>query len=612
MESNSKTGTAGRNVDVDIDRLQTTVVIIGAGPAGITAAYELTRAGTDCIVIEKEQQIGGISKTVEYKGFRFDLGGHRFYTKNHLVKAIWHGALGSNFLKRQRKSRIYYNGKFFDYPLRAGNVLKGLGLWNALAIIVSYFYAKAFAPPKEDTFEEWITKRFGSRLFNTFFKSYTEKLWGMPCSEIRAEWAAQRIKELSLLKAVKHALAGQIDPQRNQVKSLISSFHYPRLGPGMMWEAMAATIADQGGRILLGTQLTAIRHQQGRIVAIEAERQGGKLAIRGDHFISTIALADLVDKTWPPAPVKVVSAARCLKYRDFITISLILNKAETFPDNWIYVHDPSVRLARIQNYKNWSPDMVPDPLLTCLGLEYFCFEGDRLWRMTDEQLVALAASELSMLGIASIADVVDGKVIRVGKAYPVYDSVYADTLSVIKGFVAQFANLQTIGRNGTHRYNNMDHSMLSAICAVQNLAGKEWQLWQVNEDQEYLEEERCQRSELISDEAVINAFRRLDKFGFATGVAVVWSLFTFVAICLIQYHGEDFGRQQLLFFGQIFPGYVPGSRGAIIGWAYTFLWGFLFGWFFSYLRNFCFSVYIFNIKRKSNMFTINDFFYHFN
>ena len=599
-------------VDGDIERLKSAVVIIGAGPAGITAAYELAQSNIDCIVIEKEQQIGGISKTIDYKGFKFDLGGHRFYTKNHLVKKIWHNVLGADFLERNRKSRIYYNGKFFDYPLRPLNVLRGLGVWNAIAILVSYFYAKMFAPEQEDTFEEWITKRFGSRLFNTFFKSYTEKLWGIPCSEIRAEWAAQRIKELSLFKAVKHALAGDAHPRRNQVKSLISSFHYPRFGPGMMWEAMAKIVTDKGGRILLGTKLRTIHHCHGRIIAIEAEQQGRKIEISGDNFISTIALAELVQRVSPAAPPKVVAAADRLKYRDFITISLIINQAETFPDNWIYVHDPAVRLARIQNYKNWSPDMVPDQALTCLGLEYFCFEGDHLWLMTDEQLIELAARELNMLGIATVADVIDGKVMRVQKAYPVYDSVYAATLSIIKGFVAQFTNLQTIGRNGTHRYNNMDHSMLSAICAVQNLAGQQWQLWQVNEDQEYLEEENCQGTELISDEAVINAFRRLDKLGFATGVAVVCSLFTFAAVCLVQFHGDDYGREQLLLFSQIFPGYARGVQGAIVGWAYTFLWGFLFGWFFAYLRNFCFSVYIFNIKRKSNMFTINDFFYHFN
>ena len=467
------------------------VVIIGAGPAGLTAAYELGKAGIPAVVLERDGQVGGLAKTINHEGFRFDIGGHRFYTKVAAADRLWREVLpAADFLRRKRLSRIYYDNKFFDYPLRAPSVVFRLGLWQGSLILLSYLRARLRPAPDELTFEQWVTNRFGRRLYSVFFKPYTEKVWGIPCSEITAEWAAQRIKGLSLTSVLKDFFRGQPDGAGKgaAVKSLIDEFDYPRLGPGMMWEAMAELVGAQGGRVREGASVERIRWTRGRVEAVEIASAGGGETVRGTHFISSMPLRELVAKLVPAPPPEVAAAARQLRYRDFLTVALVVNRRELFPDNWIYIHDPAVKLGRVQNFKNWSADMVPDQDKTCLGLEYFCFEGDGLWSMSDGELVELGKRELAQLGLVAPAEVEGGTVVRVPRAYPVYDSTYKQSLATLRQFFGALPNLQLVGRNGMHRYNNQDHSMLTAMLAVRNIQGASHDLWEVNAEGEYHEE----------------------------------------------------------------------------------------------------------------------------
>jgi protoporphyrinogen oxidase len=468
------------------------VVIIGAGPAGLTAAYELSKTRTPTVVLEKDDVVGGLSRTVNYRGYLFDIGGHRFFTKVQVIHDLWREILGDDdFRRRERLSRIYYNRVLFHYPLRVSNTLWGMGLWSSLLVLLSYARAQLFPINPEETLEAWVSNRFGRRLYRIFFKTYTEKVWGIPCSEISADWAAQRIKGLSLFTAVKNALLKQTNTGGSAtVTSLIDSFHYPRRGPGMMWEAATSFVRGCGNEILLNAGVRRIVHSGNRVLALEAVIDGQNRMFEGTHFISSMPIRELIDRLDPGAPSEVREAARSLNYRDFITIALILDKEHVFPDNWIYVHDPAVKLGRIQNFKNWSPDMVPDRSKTCLGLEYFCFEGDGLWTMSDEDLIALAKAELKTLALADPAEIIDGIVMRVPKAYPVYDSNHRQALSIIRKFLAPLANLQLVGRNGMHKYNNQDHSMLTAMLAVRNIEGANHGLWEVNVERDYHEEVR--------------------------------------------------------------------------------------------------------------------------
>ncbi len=463
------------------------VVVLGAGPAGLTAAYELAKAGVASTVLEADDTVGGLSRTAEYKGYRFDIGGHRFFTKVTPVEELWIEILGDDLLTRPRLSRIYYNGKFFSYPLKPFNALFGLGIFETTRCVASYAWARLFPKRPEEDFATWISNRFGKRLFEVFFKTYTEKVWGIPCSEIQAEWAAQRIKGLSLMTALKNALIGDRSASKQDtVKTLINQFLYPRHGPGMMWEKAQELVEGMGSRVLMEQPVSRVLWSAGKIDAVEA---GGQ-TYSGEHFISSLAIREFIESFEPAPPENVIAAARKLKYRDFLTVALMVRGESLFPDNWIYIHEPGVKPGRLQNFKNWSPEMVPDPAMTGLGLEYFCSEGDDLWSLTDAELVELGKREIVELGFTTAADITDGTVVRMKKAYPVYDRDYAPALETIREFLATVPNLQLIGRNGMHRYNNQDHSMLTAMLAARNILGAKHDLWQVNVDEEYHEQGR--------------------------------------------------------------------------------------------------------------------------
>jgi protoporphyrinogen oxidase len=459
-----------------------TTLVLGGGPAGLTAAYLLGRAGTSAIVLEAEEQVGGLAKTVCVDGYRFDLGGHRFFTKSIEVDALWHEVLGDEFLLRPRMSRIYWNKRYLDYPLRGPDVIRKLGPVELTRCMASYVRAASRRDKVDDSFEDWVSNRFGRRLFELYFKSYTEKLWGVPTTEIRAEWAAQRIKGLSFFSAAKAAFFGN---KGNKVKSLISEFHYPRFGPGQMWEAMSDAIEVDGGVVRLSAPVEGLELSGDRIVEVEA---GGISYTLPDGVISSLPLRTVVEIVRPAPPAAVREAARGLRYRDFLTVALVVDGQDLFPDNWIYIHEPSVRVGRIQNYRSWSPWMVPDPDKACVGLEYFCFAGDDLWTMDDDALVELAALELEELGLAARSKVERGFVTRVPKAYPIYDTDYAERVATIRHWLDGIDNLQQVGRNGLHRYNNSDHSMLTAMRAVDNLlTGAQHDIWEVNAESIYHE-----------------------------------------------------------------------------------------------------------------------------
>jgi protoporphyrinogen oxidase len=461
------------------------IVIIGAGPAGLTTAYELARHGAHSVVLEKDSTVGGIARTVEHNGYLFDIGGHRFFTKVSLVEKMWHEVLGADLLTRSRLSRIYYRSKFFHYPLEPVNALLGLGVLESLRCGFSFLAARMFPQKPEDDLETWVSNRFGKRLFSIFFETYTEKVWGIPCREIQAEWAAQRIRGLSLTSLVLHAFLPRrpTDKQR-LIKTLIHEFEYPRRGPGMMWSRTRELVEARGSRVVLGAPVERVCWEPGRVTAVEAAGQ----LYQAEHFVSSMPIRDLIRGLDPEPPEALRRAADDFHYRDFLTVALVVRGQGLFPDNWIYVHDPAVRVGRIQNYNNWSPEMVPDPETTCLGLEYFCNEGDDLWTTPDAALIELARQEIGRLSLADPAAVIDGAVVRMPKAYPIYDATYQKGLAVVREFLGTVPNLQLVGRNGMHRYNNQDHSMLTGILAARNILGARYDLWGVNVDADYQEE----------------------------------------------------------------------------------------------------------------------------
>jgi protoporphyrinogen oxidase len=467
--------------------MQRNVIIIGAGPAGLTAAYLLAKADFKVTVLEADPHyVGGIARTVVYKGYCFDIGGHRFFSKSQEVEDFWTEILGDDLLDRPRSSRIFYKDKFFAYPLNAGEVLRKLGLLESAHCFISYLKARLFPIKDVKTFAQWVTNHFGERLFRIFFKTYTEKVWGMSCDQISADWAAQRIKGLSLWSAMVNAFLPARKPSKDDViKTLIGTFRYPRKGPGMLWEACADKIKQLGGSVLLNSPVTKCEQQAG-----QWRVSTGSQDYYGDYVISSAAMQELVQDYLPAMPARIKQAASGLKYRDFIIVALILKDEAQFSDNWIYIHDPGVKVARIQNFKSWSPEMVPVAGTCCYGMEYFCYENDGLWLTADKELIAMAKRELVRIGLAKAEDVLDGCVVRQAKAYPVYNENYKQNVELIRAALqAQYPTLMLVGRNGMHKYNNQDHAMMTAMLAVKNIiAGQNlYDLWQVNEDAQYHE-----------------------------------------------------------------------------------------------------------------------------
>ncbi|QJU56573.1 NAD(P)/FAD-dependent oxidoreductase [Sphingomonas sp. AP4-R1] len=486
--------------------LSVDVAIIGAGPAGLTAGYLLSKDGVRVAIAEQDpHQVGGISRTVEHEGFRFDIGGHRFFSKSREVVALWDELLPDDFIERPRMSRIYYGGRFYSYPLRAFEALRNLGLLRSAACMASYFRSRAFPRRAVRSFEDWTVNQFGAKLFSIFFKTYTEKVWGMGCDEISADWAAQRIKGLSLGAAVidglKRSLGLHRKPNDGQAaKTLLESFRYPRRGPGMMWDAARDRIVEAGGDMLMGHRLHRLS-REGDGWRMIVRGPDGERTIRAKHVISSAPIRELIPRIHPlPATAP---RATALRYRDFLTVALKIRSPDLFPDNWIYIHEPGVKVGRIQNFRSWSPEMVPAEDVACVGLEYFCFEGDGLWSMPDADLVALATREMATLGLCDPALVIGGVVVRQEKAYPIYDDAYADHVAAIRADLeAHCPDLHLVGRNGMHRYNNQDHAMMTAMLTVRNiLAGQPlYDIWDVNEDAEYHEGGRMGEADGASDD----------------------------------------------------------------------------------------------------------------
>ncbi len=472
------------------------VAIIGAGPAGLTAAYLLSKQGLSVTVIEKDPvYVGGISRTVKHQGFRFDIGGHRFFSKSQEVVALWNEILPDDFIQRPRMSRIYYEGKFYSYPLRAFEALGNLGIIRSSLCMLSFAKAKAFPRQNVKSFEDWTINQFGHKLYSIFFKTYTEKVWGMPCDEMSADWAAQRIKGLSLGAAVIDGLKRSLGLNKTpndgmETKTLLETFRYPRQGPGMMWDAARDKIVAMGNEVVLDTALKQLRFDDvTQRWNMQTVNGNGTIAnINAAHVISSAPMRELAGRIYP-LPGTLPSAMN-LNYRDFLTVALMIKSDDLFPDNWIYIHDDKVKVGRVQNFRSWSPEMVPDPELACVGLEYFCFEGDGLWSMSDHDLVALATKEMVILGLCDPKTVVGGAVVRQEKAYPVYDESYRDNVDAMRIELEQtYPTLHMVGRNGMHRYNNQDHAMMTAMLTVKNIvAGRRvYDIWNVNEDAEYHE-----------------------------------------------------------------------------------------------------------------------------
>lgn len=471
------------------------VAIIGAGPAGLTAAYLLGKAGYSVTVIEKDPvYVGGISRTVEHEGFRFDIGGHRFFSKSQPVVDLWNEILPDDFIERPRMSRIYYEGKFYSYPLRAFEALGNLGIWRSTLCMASYAKAKLRPNANVRSFEDWVVNQFGHKLYSIFFKTYTEKVWGMPCDTMSADWAAQRIKGLSLGGAVLDGLTRSLGLNKRpndgmQTKTLLESFRYPRLGPGMMWDAARDKVLGHGNTILMGHALKQLAEDStGRWRVTATDRDGQTVTIDAGHVISSAPMRELASRLHP-LPMTLPQAS-ALRYRDFLTVALMIKSPDLFPDNWIYIHDSKVKVGRVQNFRSWSPEMVPDPDIACVGLEYFCFEGDGLWASTDADLIGLATKEMAILGLCDPAHVTGGAVVRQEKAYPVYDEDYRDNVDALREEIeARHPTLHCVGRNGMHRYNNQDHAMMTAMLTVRNIqaGARVHDIWSVNEDAEYHE-----------------------------------------------------------------------------------------------------------------------------
>ncbi|KTS35975.1 FAD-dependent oxidoreductase [Methylobacterium indicum] len=494
--------------------LHTETLVIGGGPAGLTTGYMLAKAGRDVVVLERDPvQVGGISRTVEYKGFLFDIGGHRFFSKAKEVVDLWNEILPDDFIERPRLSRIYYKGKTYAYPLKAFEALRNLGILESGLCVASYLWARARPIKEPKSFHEWVRNQFGERLFSIFFKTYTEKVWGMSCDDISADWAAQRIKGLDLGAAIRDGLKRSLGLHRPAasgdgavIKTLIESFRYPRRGPGMMWDAAAAAIRENGGRVLLDRRVDGLSYDATtKLWTVSARREdGSRETFTARNVVSSAPIRELVGAI-RPAPLSTFQA-RSLRYRDFVTVALIAKAKDSFPDNWIYVHDPAVKVGRVQNFRSWSPEMVPDESYTCLGLEYFCFEGDGLWNAPDSELIALARREIGQIGLVDPSSVVDACVVRQPKAYPVYDDAYrAHVATIRRDLEGNYPSLHLVGRNGMHKYNNQDHAMMTAMLTARNiiLGERRYDVWNVNEDAEYGEAGLSGAREALASERMV-------------------------------------------------------------------------------------------------------------
>jgi protoporphyrinogen oxidase len=583
------------------------VLIAGAGPAGLTAAYELSKLGLRPTVLEADNQVGGLSRTVNYRGYRFDIGGHRFFSKVPLINDLWKEILREDFLIRPRLSRIYYRECFFDYPLKALNALTGLGPLEALLIGLSYARARLSPHAEETNFEQWVTNRFGERLYQIFFKTYTEKVWGIPCTEISADWAAQRIKNLSLTEALRNALLSSGKTADGQIiTTLIDQFNYPRFGPGMMWEACRDLLAARGHETLGGVRVERIRHRNGRVECVLGRTSDGQsVEFDADHFISTLALRELIHALDPPPPREVLEAANHLRYRDYLTVVLIVKRESVFPDNWVYIHSPEVKMGRIQNYKNWSPEMVPDPLRTSLGLEYFLWDKDEEWEWPRERLIEFGVRECARIGLIEPGEVEDGTVVRMRKAYPVYDQHYHKSLGTVRRYLETLTNFQTVGRNGLHRYNNQDHSMLTAIFAARNIVGEQNDVWSVNTEMEYHEESRVASSSgdrliptrVIPDELIREVFAKLDPIALGVAIGTVSALTLLLAVFALLIKGGPVIGPNLGLLGHFLFGFEVTWSGAIVGAIEGWIGGFVLGYLIAWFRNWGLAAYAYLVKR---------------
>jgi protoporphyrinogen oxidase len=575
-------------------------VIIGAGPAGLTAALELGRLGHRAAVFEADDIVGGISRSVVFQGCRLDIGGHRFFTKAREIEALWHEILGPDLLVRERISRIFYRQRFFDYPLRPANALKGLGAVESCRVLASYVRSQLAPIADERTFDAWVSNRFGRRLFEIFFKTYTEKVWGMPCSEISSAWAAQRIKNLDLKTAITRALLGNRTSDGAVVTSLIERFYYPRLGPGMMWERAMAMAADRGVPTHLRTRVTRVHHADGRVHAVDVEDAQGRARREPcEWLISAMPLGELVSAMDPAPPPAVLESAGRLRYRDFLIVGLIVDRERLFPDNWIYVHSPEVRVGRIQNFKNWSPEMVSDPGVSFIGLEYFANRGDDLWRRTDDDLIQLGTAEGASLGLFAATEVRAGVVVRMPKAYPVYDGEYAHHVQVLRDWLDRLPNVLAIGRNGQHRYNNQDHSMLCGLYAARNVAGASVDVWGINEEESFHEEVReSERTPGRTGDRLTpapagsgvegllrSAFALYDEVAMGGAIGVTVSLLLLVVTGALLLGATEGPVPMLSLLGHYLFGYRVTWAGLAIGMIECATLGFALGWLGARLCN---------------------------
>jgi protoporphyrinogen oxidase/putative flippase GtrA len=484
------------------------IFILGAGPAGLAAAYILTQQGQSVVVIEKDETVGGLARSIKYKDFILDYGPHRFFTKIPPVLKLWDEVLGADQVTVQRLTRIYYGRRYFRYPLKASEALSSLGLLESGKIIVSYLAAKLFPNRQPQNFSEWVTAKFGKRLFEIFFEAYTEKLWGLPCKEISADWAAQRIKGLSLSKAIRNALLGN----DGKVKTLIDQFQFPRLGSGQLYEKISDHLKQQGQTVLLNTEVVQVHHQNGQVqqVTLKDGKTGKVSTVSCGGVISSIPITFFLQNLVSSPPESVLTASKSLKFRNTILVYLIVEGQQLFPDNWLYINEPSVQLGRVTNFSNWSPEMLPNQHQTPLCCEYWCNFGDAMWEQSESELLHMAEQELRKINLLHGERISSGFVVRLPQTYPIYAGQYKKALLDIQDYIKQFSNLQLIGRYGSFKYNNQDHSLLMGILAAENiLTPGQHDLWAVNADSEYEEEASAEVASTAAKTAGVSRRRQV-------------------------------------------------------------------------------------------------------